>query len=111
MVGPSTTPSKSNGKQLALSSGESDVEYFLGLKEILIEPEEIYRNTQIRSRAIALIHYNNLAKGVESNEEHSAIIESHSSNSYVEKESFTYMTSTPEKVSRKFREQARVQQA
>ena len=41
MVGPSTTPSKSKEKQLALSSKELDTEYFTGLKEILIEPEEI----------------------------------------------------------------------
>ena len=42
MVGLSTTPSKSNKKQLALSFEELDTERSLGLKEILIEPEEIY---------------------------------------------------------------------
>jgi len=42
MVGPSTTLSKSKGKQLALSSEESDVEFSSDLKEILIEPERIY---------------------------------------------------------------------
>jgi len=109
MVGPITTPSKSNGKQLALSSGESDAEYSLGLKEILIEPEGIYGHTRMQTGAITPIDYNNLAKGVESNDEHSAIMESHSSNSYVEKEAFTYMTNTPEEVARKFEEQAQVQ--
>jgi len=48
MVGPSTTPSKSKGKQLALIFEESDTVRFLGLKEILIEPEEIYRHIQIQ---------------------------------------------------------------
>jgi len=33
MMGPSTTPSKSKGKQLAISSEESDVEPLSGLKE------------------------------------------------------------------------------
>jgi len=47
MVGPSATPSKSKGKQLALSSKESDTECFSGLKEILLEPKEIYRRTRI----------------------------------------------------------------
>jgi len=41
MVGSSTTPSKSKGKQLTISSGESDIELSSGLKEILIEPEGI----------------------------------------------------------------------
>ena len=40
------------------------------------------------------------------NDEHSAIMESHLSNSYVEKEAFTYMASTLEEVARKFEEQA-----
>jgi len=111
MVGPSTAPSKSNGKQLALSSEESDAEYSSSLKEILIEPEGIYRHTRIRTGAIAPIDYNNLAKVVKSNDEHSVIIESHLSNSYVEKETFTYMANTPEEVASKFEEQTRVQQA
>ena len=64
MVGPNTIPSKSNWKQLALSSKESDAEYSLGLKERLIEPEEINRHTWIRIGAIALINYNNLARGL-----------------------------------------------
>ena len=47
MVAPSATPSKLKGKQLALSSEESDAECSSGLKEILIEPEGIYQRTQI----------------------------------------------------------------
>jgi len=40
MVGPSTTPSKSKRKQLAISSEDSDAERSSGLKETLIEPEK-----------------------------------------------------------------------
>jgi len=42
MVGPSLTPSKSKGKQLAVSSEESDVDRSPDLKDILIEPEGVY---------------------------------------------------------------------
>ena len=42
MVGQNTTPNKSKGKQLAISSRESDAELSSALKEILIEPEGIY---------------------------------------------------------------------
>jgi len=42
MVGPSTTPSNSKGKQLAYSFDESDTEHSSGLKEILIKPEGLY---------------------------------------------------------------------
>ena len=87
-MGPSITPSKSKGKQLAFSSEESDTECSSGLKEILIEPEEIYRRTQIRTEAIAPIDYNLLARGIETDDEHSAIVGSHSSNSYRETEAF-----------------------
>jgi len=47
MVGPSATSSKSKGKQLTLSSEESDVEPFLDLKEKLVVPEGIYRHIRI----------------------------------------------------------------
>jgi len=46
MMGPSITPCKLKGKQLALSSEESNTERFSGLKEKLIEPEEIYQRTR-----------------------------------------------------------------
>jgi len=49
MMGPSTTPSKSKGKQPTFNSEESDVEYSSGLKEILDEPEGIYRHIRIRT--------------------------------------------------------------
>jgi len=42
--------------------------------------------------------------------EHSAIMESYSSNSYKETEAFAYMTAIPGEIARKFEEQARVQQ-
>ena len=64
MVGPNTTPSKSTGKQLALSSEESNTEHFSDLKEILIELEEIYRRTRIRTGTITPIDYNLLATNV-----------------------------------------------
>ena len=61
-MGPSATPRKLKRKQPALSSEKSDVQYFLGLKEILDEPEKIYRHTWIWTGAIASIDYNNLAR-------------------------------------------------
>jgi len=64
MVGASTTPSKSKGKQLALSSEESNAERSPGLKEILIEPEGIYRHTWIQTGIIASVNYNLLARGI-----------------------------------------------
>ena len=102
MEGLRAIPSKLKGKQLALSSEKSDAEYFLGLNEILIEPEGIYQHTQAWTRAIALIDNNLLARGIKANDEHSAIIESHSSNSYEETRTFTYMAGTPEEVARRF---------
>jgi len=53
IVGPSTIPSKSKGKQLVLSSEKSDTGRSSGLKELLIEPERIYWRTRIWTRAIA----------------------------------------------------------
>jgi len=88
MAGLGTTLSKSKGKQLALSSEESYTKRSSGLKEILIELEGIYRRTWIRTRAIALIDYNLLAREIEVNGQHSTIVKSHSSNSYVETEAF-----------------------
>jgi len=45
MVGTSATPRKSKGKHPAFSYEESDVKHFSGLKDILVEPEGIYRHT------------------------------------------------------------------
>ena len=98
IVGPSTTPSKSKGKQLAFYSEESDNERSSSLKEILIESEGIYRYTRIWNGVIAPIDYNLLTKEIEANDEHSAIAESHSFNSYVETKAFAYMASTIEEV-------------
>ena len=44
------------------------------------------------------------ARGIEANDEHSAIVESHSFNSYVETKAFAYMASTIEEVVKKFEE-------
>ena len=46
MVGLSFTPSKPKGKQLAVSSEESNVDQSSDLKDILIEPEGVYRYTR-----------------------------------------------------------------
>ena len=94
MVGPSITPSKSKGKQLALSSEDSDAECSSGLKEILIKAEGIYQCTRIRTGTISPVDYNALARGIEVSDEHSAIAKSQSSNSYMEKKAFAYMAET-----------------
>jgi len=59
------------------------------LKEILIKPEGIYQCTRIQTGGIAPVDYNLLARGIDIYNEHSAIAESQSSNSYVEKKAFT----------------------
>ena len=92
----------------SFSSEESDIECSSGLKEKLIELEGTYRHTQIRTRAIFPIDYNSLVRGIETNDEHSAIVGSHSSNSYRETEAFAYMADVPEEIARKFEEQTRV---
>ena len=48
-----------------------------------------------------------LAKGIEPNDKHSAIMESHSLNTYVEKKAFESMASTPQELARRFEEQFR----
>ena len=108
-VGLSTTPSKSKRKRLALSSEKLDAKHSPGLKEILIESEEIYRRTQIRTRTIAPIDYNLLAREIEADDEYSSIVESHSSKSYEETQAFAYIAGILEEVARKFEKQARVQ--
>ena len=111
MMSLSITLSKSKEKQLSLSFEESDVECSSGLKEILIEPEGIYQHTRIRIGAMTPMDYNVLTWEIEASDEHSAIRESQSSNSYMEKESSAYMAGTPEEVAKRFEEQVRVQQA
>jgi len=111
MVGPRTTPSKSKRKQLAISSEESDVEPSSGLKEILIEPEGIYQHTRIRTGTITLVIHNALAWEIEVNDEHSAIAESQSFNSYIENEAFVHMVNTPEEFARVQKEQFDMLQA
>ena len=82
---------------------------FAGLKEILIEPEEIYRRTRVWTGAVSPIDYNSLAREIKTDDEHSAIMGSHSSNSFRETEVFAYMVNIPEERARKFKEQAPMQ--
>ena len=110
MVGSRSTPSKSKGKQLAVSSEESDADRSSGLKDVLVEPEGVYQHTQTRMGEIAPVDYNLLAREIEVNDEHSAIIESQFLNSSLETTAFAYMAGTPEEMANRFEEQARVQQ-
>ena len=68
MVGPSTTPSKTKGKQPIVCYDESDT-----------KPEGVYRHTRTRTGTIAPVDYNALARGIEVNEANSAIAESQAS--------------------------------
>ena len=111
MVGPSITPSKPKGKQLARNYEESDVERSLSLKEILVEPEGIYKRTRIQTKAITTVDYNALAQGIEASDEHWVIAKSQSFNSWIEKKTSAYMVDTPEEIAKRFEEKARVQQA
>jgi len=104
MVSPSTTSSKSKRKQLSFSSEESDTECSSSLKEILVEPEEIYQHTRIRTGAVIPINYNSLARGIEAEDGYSAIVGSHSSNSYRKIKAFAYMDDIPEEIAKKFEE-------
>jgi len=72
MVGPSTSPSKSNGKQPIVSSDEFDNEPS-SLRELLTEPEGVYQHTRNRTGTITPINYSALVWGIEVREAHSAI--------------------------------------
>jgi len=109
MMEPSSTLSKSKGKQLVVSLEESDVDRSPGLKDILIEPEGFYRHSRTRTGTISPVDYSLLARRIELNDEHSAIIESQSSNSSLKTTAFAYMAGIPEEVARQFEEQAWVQ--
>jgi len=64
MAGPSTTPSKSKEKQLAVSSDESNT-----------KPEGVYRHTRTRNGAVSSVDYSALARGIEVSESHPTITE------------------------------------
>jgi len=81
MVGPSTTPNMTQEKQPIVSSDESDT-----------KPEGVYQPTHIQTGAIAPVDNSALIRGIKVSEAHSAIAESQDSNSFIEKEAFTYMT-------------------
>ena len=108
MVGLSFTPSKSKGKQLVVSSEELDVDRSPDLKDVLVEPEGVYRHTRTRTGTIAPVDYSLLARGTEVNDEHSAIIESRSLNSSSETIAFAYMVGTLEEAAKRFEKQDRV---
>ena len=57
-------------------------------------------------RAITPVNYNLLARGIEMNDEHSAIIKSQSLNSSSGTTAFAYMARTPEEVAKRFKKQA-----
>ena len=61
MVGPSTSPSKSKGKQPIVSSNESDDEPS-GLRELQTEPEGVYQHTCTQTGTIARVNYSALAR-------------------------------------------------
>jgi len=98
MAGPSTTLSRSREKQSAVSSDEFDN-----------EPKGVYRHTRTRAGIVAPVDYNALAQGIEVRESHSAIAESHASNSSIEKEAFVYMANTSEETTRHLEQQSQVQ--
>ena len=77
----------------------------------MIESKGIYQHTLIQTGAVVPIDYNSLAREIETDDEHSAIVRSHSSSSYRETEAFVYMAEIPEEIAKKFEEQARVQKA
>jgi len=74
-----------------------------------LTPEGVYGHTRTRTEAIPPIDYNALARGIKVNDSHSAIAESQASNSSIEKEAFTYMTSTPEETAKRLEQQAQIQ--
>jgi len=75
----------------------------------MVKPEGVYRHTRTHTRAISLVKYSLLVRRIEVNDEHSAIIESQSSNFSSETTAFAYMAGTPEEVAKQFEEQAEVQ--
>ena len=79
------------------SSDESDTEL-----------EGVYQYTRTRTGVIAPVDYSALARGIELSESHFAIIESHASNTSVEKKAFVYMANTPEEMTRHLEQQAQV---
>jgi len=71
IVGSSTMPNRTKGKQLIVSSDESDT-----------EPEGVYRHTRTRTSATTPVDYSALARDIEVSEAHSTIAESQVSNSF-----------------------------
>jgi len=98
MVGPSTTPSRSEKQQPKVSSDESDA-----------KSEGVYRHSRTRTGVVAPVDYSALTWGIEVNESHSTTTKSQNSNSSVEKKAIAYMANTHEEVARRLEQQAQVQ--
>jgi len=69
----------------------------------------VYRYTRTRTGTVAPVDFNALTQGIEIGESHSAIAESHASNSSIEKEVFAYMMNTLEDTTRRLEQQAQIQ--
>jgi len=69
----------------------------------------VYQNTRTRTGAVAPVDYSALTQGIQVSESHSAIAESQALNSSVEKKAFAYMVNTPEKMARRYEQQAQAQ--
>jgi len=96
MMGPTTTPNRTKGKQPTVNFDESDTEM-----------KGVYHHTRTQTGTIAPVDYSALDQGIEVSEAHSAIVESQVLNSSVEKEAFTYIAGTPD-MTRRFEQQAQV---
>ena len=77
MMGQSTKPNMTKGKQLIVSFDDSDT-----------EPEGVFQHTHTQTGTIAPVDYIVLVQGIEVSEAQSAIAKLQASNSSVEKEAF-----------------------
>ncbi|ONK77795.1 uncharacterized protein A4U43_C02F10740 [Asparagus officinalis] len=93
------------GRSSTLSSDGSETDHSPSVREITNEFEGIYQRTRTRTGAIPPINYQSLARGTNSDDEHSAIAESQSSSSFVGHESFVHMAEHSEDLSKRLDEQ------
>ena len=94
---------------IVVCSSESGDESSSDLKEILNKSEKMYQHTRICIGTIAPVNYSALARGINVNKEHPAIVKSQASNSSTKKEAFTDMASTLNEMAMRLEEQAEVQ--
>ena len=93
------------GKASGPSSDDSETSRSPTVREIANEFEGIYQRTWTRMGAIPPVNYRRLARGTNSDDEHSAIAESQSSSSFIGHESFTHMAEYSEDLSKRVAEQ------